>query len=175
MKQWRSILLLLVLLAPFAGSYSLLQYKKHQLWEEIKRKALCGLDREELRLLRFTRQEAEAELHWERPGEFKYQGQWYDVVERSEAGDTLYFWCWWDYEETRIGRQLEQLTARALGSDAQHQENALRLTVFIQSLGPPEPGLYLNIPRANPKGRPHALCRRWLNLSFPPPSPPPRV
>ncbi len=174
MKHYLGILLLFSLLAPFAASFALLQYEREQVRESVKRNLISGLKREELRLLQFTREEAERELRWEHAGEFEYQGQWYDVAERSEKGDTLYFWCWWDHEETLISQQLSRLVARALGQDPQQRENAHRLSAFLFSLFLPESGPPCATPPSTPLIRPEKPLARLFNRCFPPPLPPPK-
>ena len=175
MRHLLAILLLLSLLLPFGGAYAVLQYGKYQAREEARTKILAGLDKEALQHFQFTRQEAATQLRWEHAGEFKYQGEWYDVVEQKIHGDTLLFWCWPDQEETHINQQLNQLVARALGQDAQHQGNALRLATFLISLCLPETGPRLAVPSPVEIAPSFVYHPGLPNLFFPPLIPPPKA
>lgn len=127
-----------MLLFIFATSafvpYSWLQYQKKLVKKQVKRHIMAGLDRQDLVLLKFTEAEAQAKLRWEHAREFEYEGQMFDVVEREIRGDTLFYWCWWDSEETMLNKELSALAARVWRKDARHQQQQQRLTWFFESL-----------------------------------------
>lgn len=112
----------------------MLQYQKKQIKRELKRKLIAGIDKSELVLLKFTKSQKEKELDWEHAKEFKYKGEFYDVVETKEQGDSVFYWCWWDCEETRLYQKLDELVASAFGSNMQHKHNVNRLNEFFKSL-----------------------------------------
>ncbi|MBK8702676.1 MAG: hypothetical protein IPN33_03045 [Saprospiraceae bacterium] len=176
MRNLPGILLLLCLWAPFVGTYSWLKYEKKQVKREIKKKIIAGLDKSDLALVKVSTLTSKTALHWKHAHEFEYQGQMYDVVEIQHVGDSTYYWCWWDAEETHLNRQLNQLVANALGNNPQHKETQNRLIRFVQHLycSPP--------PQWQLKSPPEDLCGRkafWANtlplISFTssPPTPPP--
>ncbi len=95
---------------------------------------IAGLDKSELVLLKFSRAAAQTQLRWEHAKEFELEGQMYDVVETELKGDTLYYICWWDHEETKLNKQLKNLVAGVLGNDAERRETQKRLLHFYESL-----------------------------------------
>lgn len=129
-----SILLLLSLLAPIATTFYVLQHQKKQVKREVKRKIIAGIDKKELVLLKFSNAEKSSKLKWKHSKEFKFNNEMYDVVESLQVGDTTYFWCWWDYEETALNKQLIQLVSVAWNNNPKNQENQKRLFQFFKSL-----------------------------------------
>lgn len=109
MKKAVSYLLLLSFIIPFWGAFSVLLYQKNQHRIEIKQKIKAGLIPEELTLLTFSKADAETLLHWQHNKEFEFNGQMYDVVERGQSGDSLWFLSYWDHHETKIKRSLDRL------------------------------------------------------------------
>ncbi|HMR42371.1 MAG TPA: hypothetical protein PKC40_00990, partial [Saprospiraceae bacterium] len=106
------ILLLFVFVTPAFLTFGWLQYQRILVKKQVKRHIMAGLDREDLILLKFTAAEAQAKLRWEHAREFEYEGQMFDVVEREIRGDTSFYWCWWDSEETALNKELSALAAR---------------------------------------------------------------
>lgn len=166
--------MLLLLVAPGGLVYGWMHWQKREVRHEVKEKLLADLPKEALVLLKFTQQEAEAQLDWEHEGEFEYQGQMYDLVEQEVRGDTLYFWCWPDQKETQLNQQLSQLTQNILMKIPQRQEKQLQLEYFYKSLFLQKAHLIcfapLHLEQLSAIGR--RACYRGI---FPqPPSPPPQ-
>ncbi|PTB91022.1 hypothetical protein C9994_16285, partial [Marivirga lumbricoides] len=113
MKVFASISLFIILFAPGLITYSWLSHQKRAVKHEVKWKMIAGMDKNELVLLKFTSEEAKV-LKWEHAKEFEYQNEMYDVVEQQTIGDTTYYWCWWDHEETALNKQLSLLVVKAL-------------------------------------------------------------
>lgn len=128
------ILLLFCLIAPIATTFTFLHYQKKQIKKEVKRQIIAGIDKEEMVLLKFTKVKSQTKLHWEHSKEFEYNSQMYDVVEKEIKGDTIYYWCWWDHEETVLNKKLDNLVAYALEHDAQRKESQKRVENFYNSL-----------------------------------------
>jgi hypothetical protein len=128
------LLLCCLLVDPLVAAFTWLYYQKSIVKREVGRQIISGMDKDELILLRFTKEEAKAKLHWENSKEFEYKRQMYDVVETMTSDDAVYYWCWLDHEETKLNRQLEDLTSLALGKDQKIKEQNERLTSFVKSL-----------------------------------------
>ncbi len=128
------ILLIFCFVAPVTTTYIILKYQKKQVKREIKWKLISGIDKEELVLLKFTEEEKQTQLNWKHSKEFEYKGEMYDIVETKIVGDTTYYWLWWDHEETKLNKQLNQLVSFALGHNPKNQENQKRLEKFFKSL-----------------------------------------
>ncbi|CAM3293554.1 hypothetical protein AEQU2_00479 [Aequorivita lipolytica] len=94
---------------------------------------IAGMDREELVLLKFSKEETQTKLRWEHSKEFEYDGQMYDVVSKEIKGDSIFYRCWWDHEETKLNKKLQKLVASAFDNDENKQRNQKQLNVFFQS------------------------------------------
>jgi hypothetical protein len=110
-----------------------LQVEKASLKREIKWKMIGGLDQNELVLLKFSKEETKEKLQWEHSKEFEYNGQMYDVVSKEIRGDTIYYRCWWDHEETALNKKLQQLVAQTFDKDKDKQRTQNQLTIYLQS------------------------------------------
>lgn len=95
---------------------------------------IAGVDKDELVLFKFTDAEKENDLRWEHSKEFEYKNEMYDIVETEFKGDTTYYWCWWDYEETKLNKQLDGLLAFAYKKDTRTNNNQKVLQAFYKSL-----------------------------------------
>ncbi len=125
--------MLFVLFAPVATIYSYLQYEKSAVRREIKGKMIAGMDREELVLLKFTKEETETKLRWEHSKEFEYNGQMYDIVSKEIKGDSIFFHCWWDYVETDLNKKLQKLVANAMDENGSNCDAHLNLYNYLCS------------------------------------------
>ena len=110
-----------------------LHFEKAALKREIKWKMVAGIDQNELVLLKFSKEEAKKQLRWEHSKEFEYEGQMYDVVSNEIKGDTIYYRCWWDHEETALNKKLQQLVAQTFDKDKDKQRTQNQLTIYLQS------------------------------------------
>jgi len=133
-RQITGILLLLFLLVPFLGTYSWLHYQKRTIRKSIKHKIMDGLDKDQLVLLKFKKSEAIKQLEWEHSKEFEYKDEMYDVVDFKSIGDSVYYWCWWDSQETALNKQLNTLLADALGGNERRKNTEDTLISFFKFL-----------------------------------------
>ena len=92
------------------------------------------MDKDELVLLKFTEKESQTKLRWEHSKEFEYQGQMYDIVEKEIKGDTTYYWCWWDHEETKLNRRLDEFVDKVLENNPQNRDRQEELAEFYKKL-----------------------------------------
>lgn len=172
MRHPLAIALSFALLLPVLGRYAcfyLIEARLEAVFFEWSEEEDYATD--ELVVLAFSRRDA-ALLEWEHEREFVYQGQWYDVVERTERSDSLLLRCRPDGAETRLYGWWE----RSGPANPDRQENQLRWQRFLQSLFPPappeQPAPGLQAGRTNPPGL------RLLfppAVSLPPPVPPPEA
>lgn len=129
-----SIGLLLTLMAPVAVLFSWHELKLYELRRELKWKLAESLDSSELILIKLSKEESKTQLEWEHDHEFEYRGEMYDVVRQEEHADTVFYYCWWDKEETRLNRDLEQLSLFVLQKDPEKNKNDQRIIQFYKSL-----------------------------------------
>lgn len=126
--------LLLCLFAPAALTSLYFKVYKKQVKREVKRKIIAGINKEELVRLKFSEVEKQTKLRWEHSREFEYGGEMYDIVLSEVKGDTTYYWCWRDDEETKLNEQLSELLAVAMNNEPQSRESHDRLFKFWESL-----------------------------------------
>lgn len=91
------------------------------------------LEDKPLTLLSFSTETAE-ELKWEHEKEFEYQGEMYDIIRSYVQGDTIYYECWKDHEESKIKRRIYNLVAQDHSRMPWQQDSKNRLLIFFQSL-----------------------------------------
>jgi hypothetical protein len=152
-----------------------MHYKKVLIKKEVKEGLITSLDKEELVLLTFTEEETREKLNWKHSNEFAFNDQMYDVVKLETKGDTSYFWCWLDHEETKLNRQLKELVNHTLGNDTQNREKQKQLITYFKSLYCSTVFTWNTI---TPSKTEKQLC--WYSdiyssLSLSPPTPPPRT
>jgi hypothetical protein len=55
-------------------------------------------------------------------------------VKADKQGDTTWYWCWWDYKETKLNQHLEKLMVKAWAGDPQQKKSKDRLLSFFKNL-----------------------------------------
>lgn len=169
-----SILLIVVLVAPFFGMHSWLQLRKHAVRKQVKRELIAGIDKDELVLLKFSKTEVEEKLRWKHSKEFEFDGWMYDIVSVETTTDSIFYHVWWDNEETQLSRQLNRLTAIAFGNDQKRQEKQTHFNQYVRTLFFSKSRTWTLEERLSmtfPQNQFSGFCC-W-NIS--PPSPPPEV
>jgi len=119
---------------PLAGTYIILKNQKKIIRKEVKRNIIKGIDQEQLVLLKFHKKEIFNLLRWEHSKEFEYNGEMYDIVNTENKGDSVYYYCWWDYKETALNKELRELTMSALEKDKRSNEQKKLLRNYYKSL-----------------------------------------
>lgn len=162
--------------APWVGSFTWLEFKKHQVQEEIRLRIQEGVGKRELTVLQFSSIETMLLLRWEHEKEFEYKGEMYDVVLSKEKGDSIIFFCLKDHKETSINQQIKLLVSIAIGQDQQQRENQKRLTWFSKSLY--HALLFswsLPYPDNHSKKGNTPYSSNYSSIHIPPPFPPPKM
>lgn len=153
---------------PLPGAYLALVVKKHF----IKLEVLLELGKKDKSLLSFihlSNQEAETELEWEHPWEFKYKDFKYDVLEKNGSSDSSFFVCWKDAEETKVDEQLALL----VNSNPQQKENNKLIEDYLSRLYFHEDGMLVDLFFFYKKSLNHNTQNQYTNptvlVEFPPP------
>ncbi|HAQ38574.1 MAG TPA: hypothetical protein DCQ58_08705 [Saprospirales bacterium] len=151
----------------------LLYYQKKQVKRAVKWKMIADIDKDELVLLKLSKNEQLTQLHWEHAREFSYKGEMYDIVYSKKTTDSSYYWCWWDHEETKLNKQLKNLVRQVFSHNPLKKDRENKLLNFYKNLYFP-PQLIIS-----------SLANEFLNTSNnytitlysvcpnPPPKPPP--
>lgn len=174
-RKFMSIFFMLVLIAPLVTTHLRLSHQRHIVRKEIKRKIIKGIDKDKLVKLSFTADDAKTKLKWEHSREFEYNGEMYDVVEKSVNGDTTHYWCWWDNEETQLNRQLAGLVNNYLQHDTKTTSGRKNLHSFLKQLYFSET-INFGFVNYNNVIKPGFNKKVYFySYTFPPPVPPPEV
>ncbi len=133
-KQIISIILLFLLIAPAVVTYTWIQQRKCAVKKVVKWKMIAGIDKKELVLLKFSNNEIKTKLHWKHSKEFEFNNQMYDIVDKITTKDSVKYWCWWDFEETKLNQQLSKLLVTIYQKDIPTKEKQLQIIEFYKSL-----------------------------------------
>ena len=140
---------------------------------QIKHEIIAGIDKSELIFLSFTKKEAE-QLKWKHSKEFEYKNSMYDIVEADTTNNIVSYWCWWDYEETKLNKQLNKILAIFLTNNNQQNETKNRFANFYKKLFHNKYKIWESS-KSQPTKRVYSLLKQ-PNHSFKikPPTPPPQ-
>jgi len=160
---------------PLVGTFTWLHHKKAILRKEVRRHIEAGIDKGRLITLKFSREEAQIKLRWHGSREFEHDDHMYDVVAMVTLGDTVYYLCWRDDEETALNREMEELAAKALGKNARNLSSLAPEILWLKSLkatfSAPS-----KVPAPGWLGKPVCILSCfYASIPIPPPTPPPRL
>jgi hypothetical protein len=167
-------LVALVLLDPCVGSFPWLNFKRAMLKKEVRRYLTQRSESDRLAVLRFSKEETETLLRWEHSGEFEYKGQMYDVVQAWTVGDTVYYRCWQDREETKLNNRLRELAEKALEGALKIGQRADPWSGSAKVLFPAGADKEKILTPALSPQSVRAFADSYSSIVIPPPKPPPR-
>lgn len=174
MKKLIGILLFVSLLSPFVVTFIWMKYQKKIIREEVEIKIKAGIDKEELVLLKFSKKDSEIKLNWEYSHEFEYNRRMYDIVETRVNGDTIYYLCWCDHEETELNEQVRKLVARSMGNNTKDNEFHKRLVNFLKTPYLSDTFKWSPLSESG-KSTYFFFGFRYVSAFISPPVPPPRI
>jgi hypothetical protein len=125
-----TLFLFAVFVVPVTASFIVLKKQQRQIKREVKWKLIESLDKSELVMLKFSKDETKNSLSWKHAKEFEYHGNYFDIADFLEINDSIYYWCWWDKEETILSNKLRSLLTMTFQQDW-GQKNKLK---FVQSV-----------------------------------------
>jgi hypothetical protein len=174
MKKFLAIFCILLIAIPFAATYTYLSMQKKSIKKGIKSRIISGIDENELCLLGFLKSETDEKLRFEHEKEFEYLGEMYDIVDVKCSGDSIYYLCWWDHEETKLNKKLKKLLERHMDTKNRNDKRHIGFSMFCK-------GLYNNAIASPLPFLPHPLQMYYhpkeaklFSLKISPPSPPPK-
>ena len=132
--QFFGVLFLLLLVVPITACFVVLKNQQRQIRKEVKWKMIAGIDKNELVLLKFSKKEINTTLNWKHNREFQFQNEFYDIVEKRVHKDSVYYWCWWDNEETQLSRKLDELTSMYWKKNPDHKQKKEGLQKLFKNL-----------------------------------------
>ncbi len=142
---------------------------------EVKGKLMGKIDKAEMVLLKFTKEESETKLNWKHADEFEYRGQMYDIVEKRQEGDTIWYSCFNDIKETRLNNDMARLVNRTLGHDPYQKSQTDKITDFFKTVYKQDAFIWKPYASLYSVFHFSFLIFNYSSLSFSPPSPPPKL
>lgn len=161
---------------PIAGTWTMLHLQRRAVRHAVKKQLIAGVEKTELTLLTFRMPQDAHRLEWEEEGEFAFEGQMYDVVEQHTVGDSVFYRCWADNEETVLYRRFEELFAQVWPDAPQPNKTKEQILEFWKKMfGPPFAGLAASSPLPEPRRSPAKIRQTGPNgaETAQPISPPP--
>jgi hypothetical protein len=156
------------------GVYFSLQMEKKQIRREVKRMLLREEMGDQLVRLAFHVNQIDAAVQWAHDFEFAFAGTMYDIVNKSEQGDSVILECWPDHAESAVNIRLARVSDWLLQGN-NPSENEKQLTAFFLKLYCADNRLILPLNTIH-----FRITRPVLVLQFPFPEmdldvPPPRI
>ncbi|HEY9082146.1 MAG TPA: hypothetical protein VIN73_02345 [Vicingaceae bacterium] len=102
--------------------------------KSIKHKIIAGIEKEELVLLVFDKDEVDQQVKWKHSKEFQYKGEMFDIVEKEIIGNEIYYWVWWDKEETVLNQKLANLVRQSFAQNPYQNNKNQIITQFFKTL-----------------------------------------
>ena len=128
------IFLLASLVFVLMGSFIGLQLQRKAVRKSVKWKMLEGIPANQLVCLKFSKTNVDDLLNWKHSKEFSYKEEMYDIVYKKETIDSVFYYCWWDHEETALNKKLSALLYVALNQNASGKSTNDKLHVLLQVL-----------------------------------------
>jgi hypothetical protein len=126
------ILLLLSLIAPVVTGLTVLHFQRKAVRKQVKNRILEGIPNSEFTLIKISPESKN--IRWKHSKEFEFKGEMYDVVRTEKHGDTTYYYCWWDNQETLLNQKLNENISMELGQNATNKSTKNKLISFYKSL-----------------------------------------
>ena len=137
MYKTSPLIFLLILLLPLGSSYISFKLKQYKVHKSIKKQIKKGVSEKDLVLLKIPNSlEAISNPRFKRihSKEFKYEGEMYDIIKQEIKGDTTWYWCVWDKEETALFSNLQELVDKAMSNNSKQQTDKNNLSSYLNSL-----------------------------------------
>lgn len=158
MQRILSIFLLLVFTAGTTYWGLRLAGEKRAARKEARQRILQGLDREELQLLSFRKHSPALRLlDWQHEGEFKREGQLYDIVSIQESADSIHYTCYPDKKESQVDVRIGALCKLLYGQQPFRQQHEQQWVSFLRGLMMPAQAWEMNAIQTN------AACHAGLS------------
>ncbi len=125
------------MLLQAAGHLVILKIQQYGIRREIKQRITAGAPDQVLALIKIPKTLEEKSRHiFQRidEGEFRYNGNMYDIVRQEAHGDTTWYYCLSDEKETQLFANLDDLVKRETSRDASQKQRLVRLLDWLGSL-----------------------------------------
>lgn len=139
MQRILSIVLLLVFSAGTSIWGLRLAVEKRAARKEARQLILQGIDKAKLHVLSFRKSsDALARLEWKHEGEFRLEGQLYDIVSSRESADSVHYTCYPDTRESKVDARIGALCKLLFGQQPLQQQREQQWVSFLRGLMLPQ-------------------------------------
>lgn len=155
--------------------FAYLKMERKAIRKAIKHKIIEGIDKEELVLLVFHKEEVNQKVKWKHSKEFQYKAEMYDIVETEFINDSVYYWVWWDKEETALNKKVASLVRQNFAQNPYQNNKNEVITHFFKTLYFSSPTVLINPKLTLQLSH---LTHYLADFSFgqqSPPTPPPQI
>lgn len=113
MKKSIPILFFICLIVPALVGVISLRIERAKIRREVKHLLMNQTPKDELCFLKFATNEIDQQVNWKHESEFEFNHKMYDIVSSEINGDSTYYWCWLDKEETALNKHFNELAFKA--------------------------------------------------------------
>jgi hypothetical protein len=152
-----------------------MEYEKIQIRHEVRTEIKADLTRSELDLLVFHKENLHSAVKWKHDKEFELNGEMFDIIYEDHIGDSVYYYCWPDHEESAINKRMDRLITHLLHGSQQSKDRQKNIRHFFNHLFLTETQTNIICPLKNP---PTALNKEsfdTLQNRQKPQTPPPEI
>lgn len=130
-----------------------LAVEKRAARKEARQLILQGIDKAKLHVLSFRKSsDALARLEWKHEGEFRLEGQLYDIVSSRESADSVHYTCYPDTRESNVDARIGALCKLLFGQQPLQQQREQQWVSFLRGLMLPQEPLQLEALHADAAG-----------------------
>jgi hypothetical protein len=156
-----------------SGIYLSFEFERLSIRHEVRTKIKSAVQKSELDLLVFHKNDLNKDIKWKHDEEFEWQGEMYDIIYKETDEDSLYYWCWADYEESELNQEMQNWIAHLLhdSPDSQKRNQTIKYNYKNLFLSYPKIDLIRFIKQSSNLN--HFCYKKWSLDQNPPPLPPP--
>lgn len=111
-----------------------------QIRSEVKQAIKQGISEDQI--IQFVLEDLEKfpehEFSWVHSNEFKYKGEYYDIVRKEKKGASLLLFCIHDVKESGLFAALDNIVAIKMGNHAPLQQQSSQITILLKSIFLPQ-------------------------------------
>jgi hypothetical protein len=133
-KLFAAILLLISFQLPVLVTKVSHLVRKMEIRHQVKCRILNGVSDEEITILTFHKKDLNRQLRWEHELEFEYQKMMYDIVSKTDKGDSITYNCWADIEESSLNDEINLLVEATFNSDPSQKKTEKIHFEFLKKL-----------------------------------------
>ena len=170
------VIFLIVFFMPVSSTYFLFKIRQTGIRQSVEKTMDEGGEEHRIEVLKIPFSvEKQGDFERTEENEFRYKGKMYDVVRLEKHGNSTWYWCMWDEDETALEDKLSVAEGRAAGAFAYNENTEEMISFFLNSLYIHNSEYVFYFPvKYLIATRPSKRYIR-VNRSLTPPTPPPQV